>query len=201
MGSSFGLNTSELRRSRQALRFRERQVGRVRSGQHGTHTIPQRHWSRRALAPGAKRVSDISSNGLRAGRLQICATAPIDSFPATPHFSTMSRHGHLAHVPSYRDNPIVFITSCTHDRKQILAQTRCHEILREIWERSSSRDGWWIGHYIVMPDHVHFFARPEIDATPMASGFRCGRESVPGRSPKPWVFPLRSGNLSTSIVI
>jgi putative transposase len=80
----------------------------------------------------------------------------------------MARHGHLAHVPSYRDNPIVFITTCTQDRRPVLAQAQCHEILREIWERSSARDGWWIGHYIVMPDHVHFFARPEIDAAPMA---------------------------------
>jgi putative transposase len=28
--------------------------------------------------------------------------------------------------------------------------------------------GWWVGHYIVMPDHVHFFARAEIAARRMA---------------------------------
>jgi putative transposase len=80
----------------------------------------------------------------------------------------MSRHGRLAHVPSYRDNPILFITSCTHDRRPVLAQAQCHKILREIWQRSAAHDGWWVGHYIVMPDHAHFFVRPEIGAAPMA---------------------------------
>jgi len=34
---------------------------------------------------------------------------------------------------------------------------------------SSEHDGWWVGHYILMPDHVHLFARPEIDASLMAN--------------------------------
>jgi putative transposase len=76
--------------------------------------------------------------------------------------------GHLAHLSSYRDNPIVFFTVCTHRRQALVASTKCHAILRELWERSASHDGWWVGHYILMPDHVHFFARPEIDARPMA---------------------------------
>ena len=35
--------------------------------------------------------------------------------------------------------------------------------------RSAEHDGWWVGHYIFMPDHVHLFARPEIDASLMAN--------------------------------
>ena len=35
--------------------------------------------------------------------------------------------------------------------------------------RSAEHDGWWVGHYILMPDHVHLFARPEIDASLMAN--------------------------------
>ena len=80
----------------------------------------------------------------------------------------MSPHGHLAHVPSFRDNPIVFFTVSTYRRKLILASPECHAILREIWEGSATLDGWWVGHYIVLPDHVHLFARPEIDAKPTA---------------------------------
>jgi len=75
---------------------------------------------------------------------------------------------HLAHVPSFRDNPIVFLTTCSDQRRKILASQQCEKILREIWRRSTDRDGWWVGHYILMPDHVHFFARPAIDARPMA---------------------------------
>jgi REP element-mobilizing transposase RayT len=78
------------------------------------------------------------------------------------------QHRHLAHASSLRDNPIVFVTTGTNQRKKLLANAQCHEILREIWEKSAVIDGWWVGHYILMPDHVHLFARPAIDARPMA---------------------------------
>jgi len=77
-------------------------------------------------------------------------------------------HRHLAHVASFRDSPIVFFTACTAQRRKLLACSQCHEILRTIWELSAAHDGWWVGHYILMPDHVHFFARPEMDALGMA---------------------------------
>src|SRR6266403_1578512 len=75
---------------------------------------------------------------------------------------------HLAHVPSFRDNPIVFLTTCTYRRRKILASSKCDKILREIWQRSADHDGWWVGNYILMPDHVHLFTRPEIGARRMA---------------------------------
>ena len=75
---------------------------------------------------------------------------------------------HLAHLPSFRDNPIVYFTASTFQRRKILASAKCEENLSEIWQRSAEHDGWWVGHYILMPDHVHFFARPAIDARPMA---------------------------------
>jgi putative transposase len=74
---------------------------------------------------------------------------------------------HLAHVPSFRDNPIVFFTACTYQRRKILASPKCEEILYEIWQRSADHDGWYVGHYILMPDHVHFFVRSEIGAKRM----------------------------------
>jgi len=75
---------------------------------------------------------------------------------------------HLAHVPSFRDNPIMFLTTCTYQRRKILASSKCDKILREIWQLSADHDGWWVGNYILMPDHVHLFARPEIGAQRMA---------------------------------
>jgi hypothetical protein len=66
---------------------------------------------------------------------------------------------HLAHVPSFRDNPIVFLTTCTYQRRKILASSKCDKILREIWQRSVDHDGWWVGNYILVPDQVHLFAR------------------------------------------
>jgi len=71
---------------------------------------------------------------------------------------------HLAHVPSFRDNPIVFFTMCAYQRRRIFASPQCHKILHDIWHRSAEHDGCWVGNYIFMPDHVHLFARLEIDA-------------------------------------
>jgi REP-associated tyrosine transposase len=71
---------------------------------------------------------------------------------------------HLAHLSAFRGNPIVFFTACTFRRRKILASTKCEEILREIWQRSVEHDGWWVGSYVVMPDHVHFFARSAANA-------------------------------------
>ena len=93
-----------------------------------------------------------NTDGLRAGRLQ-----------------RMPEHRHLPHVASFRDSPIVFLTACTHRLRSILADARCHAILREIWQRSAGRDGWYVGHYILMPDHVHLFVRPAIDAELMVA--------------------------------
>jgi putative transposase len=42
-------------------------------------------------------------------------------------------------------------------------------ILRGIWQRSAARNGWYVGHYILMPDHVHLFVRPAINAQPMTT--------------------------------
>ena len=80
----------------------------------------------------------------------------------------MAPRRHLAHVSSFCDNPIVFFTVCTHQRKSLLANIQCREILRTVWMESAHRQGWWVGQYIIMPDHVHFFARPETDADHMA---------------------------------
>jgi hypothetical protein len=33
----------------------------------------------------------------------------------------MIEHRHLPHVSSFRDNPIVFFTTCTHKRRKLLA--------------------------------------------------------------------------------
>ncbi len=84
-------------------------------------------------------------------------------------WSFMTEHRHVSHLSSFRDNPIVSFTTCTHRRRKLLACAESHVILRGLWERSAERDGWWVGHYILMPDHVHFFARRTIDAQSMAS--------------------------------
>lgn len=50
---------------------------------------------------------------------------------------------------------IVFDTVCTKDRQSWLACDEVHGLLREVWQDASA---WLMGRYVVMPDHVHFFA-------------------------------------------
>jgi len=75
--------------------------------------------------------------------------------------------GHLAHLSSYRDLPIVFFTVTTHNRSKLLNSSAVHEILGSIWKQSSHRNGWFVGDYLLMPEHVHLFARPCREAEPM----------------------------------
>ena len=66
---------------------------------------------------------------------------------------------HLAHLPPLVDSPIVFLSTTTWQRRAVLDNATAHRILRGIWERSAEHDGWFVGDYILMPDHVHLFVR------------------------------------------
>ena len=70
----------------------------------------------------------------------------------------------LPHLHSFARQPILFITTVTSDRKPFLANRAAFEILTEIWQHSADLDGWCVGDYLLMPDHVHLFARPRPDA-------------------------------------
>ena len=66
---------------------------------------------------------------------------------------------HPAHgVKATRDGPvIVFVTVCTRGRKKWLASEDAHADVLLAW---NAADGWMVGRYVVMPDHVHLFAAP-----------------------------------------
>lgn len=50
---------------------------------------------------------------------------------------------------------IIFDTVCTKNRYPWLATPVVHEILRKVWQQATA---WLVGRYMIMPDHVHFFA-------------------------------------------
>ena len=62
------------------------------------------------------------------------------------------------------DWPIYFITTCTLDRRRILASKEVAEILTDEWRNARNHHGWAIGRYVIMPEHVHFFCKAELDA-------------------------------------
>ncbi|HVU15942.1 MAG TPA: transposase [Candidatus Didemnitutus sp.] len=80
------------------------------------------------------------------------------------------------HLPRLRDvwsrNPIYFLTACTAGRRRVLCSQSASAVLIESWQSSLARHGWSVGRYVVMPDHVHFFARPALEAKGLASFMR-----------------------------
>ena len=75
---------------------------------------------------------------------------------------------HLPHIQSFSKQPLLFLTACTAGRRPLLAGKAAKDILESVWVNAASIDGWYVGHYLLMPDHVHFFAQPIIEAKPLA---------------------------------
>ena len=93
----------------------------------------------------------------------------LPSSPKTQHLKNVKPHSNLPHLDAVERYPIVFITICTAQRRPILSSETCHSILRTLWENSPQHDSWRIGRYVQMPDHLHLFAAPDLNATPLAS--------------------------------
>ena len=74
-------------------------------------------------------------------------------------------HKHLRRLERvWTQHPIYFVTTCTYQRKAILAREEVAKILIREWSSARKRHGWAIGRYVIMPDHVHFFCASELDA-------------------------------------
>jgi REP element-mobilizing transposase RayT len=71
---------------------------------------------------------------------------------------------HLPHVTPFAKAPIYFFTACTASRQKVLANRSAVGALVDVWRKSADHNGWFVGAYVVMPDHVHFFASPRTDA-------------------------------------
>lgn len=67
---------------------------------------------------------------------------------------------HPARLPLLYDKTqpnIIFLTVCTAKRKPILANAGIQKLITEAW---ISADHWHVGHYLIMPDHIHLFCSP-----------------------------------------
>jgi REP element-mobilizing transposase RayT len=58
----------------------------------------------------------------------------------------------------------LFHTTCTLERRAILACKEVAAILVDEWRHAHDRHGWAIGRYVIMPNHVHFFCSAELNA-------------------------------------
>jgi putative transposase len=54
---------------------------------------------------------------------------------------------------------IVFVTVCAKNRAPVLATSAMHQSLLSAW---SAAGHWLIGHYVILPDHIHLFCAPGV---------------------------------------
>src|SRR5204862_2404213 len=57
---------------------------------------------------------------------------------------------------TFERTPIYFVTSCTANRRQLLATSNVRGCFKAFSE-SAPRHGAWVGEYVLMPDHLHLF--------------------------------------------
>ncbi|MCC7435922.1 MAG: hypothetical protein IT363_14655 [Methanoregulaceae archaeon] len=70
------------------------------------------------------------------------------------------RPAHTENKVLFNRSTIVFVTVCSKGRKPILAHEDVHQCLLNAWEHA---DGWLVGKYIILPDHIHMFCSPRED--------------------------------------
>ena len=56
----------------------------------------------------------------------------------------------------YERHPIYFLTACTRDRRKMLASDAVHGAFLSFARQAADR-GVWVGKYVLMPDHMHWF--------------------------------------------
>src|SRR5262245_30305565 len=76
---------------------------------------------------------------------------------ASAHDDPLPKRKHPAHGILFVEGQptIIFDTVCTKERGKWLANDIVHNLLREVW---LDADAWWMGRYMIMTDHIHFFA-------------------------------------------
>ena len=79
-----------------------------------------------------------------------------------------AEHHRRPHLRPFARQPIVFLTVVTAQRRPLLANQTACAILANLWGQSAGIDGWFVGDYLLMPDHVHLFARAALDCKPLA---------------------------------
>lgn len=77
----------------------------------------------------------------------------------SPAPDKLGRRYPIHHASSEKNNRsiVIFLTVCTKDRQPLLSDTKVHELLVTWWRRA---DRWLVGHYVILPDHLHLFCTP-----------------------------------------
>lgn len=85
----------------------------------------------------------------------------------------MPDRDHLRRLPEvWARHPIYFLTICTFQRQPWLIRGPVVDLLVASWRASPAINGWRIGRFVVMPDHVHFFAQTASDGKTLSHFLR-----------------------------
>jgi REP element-mobilizing transposase RayT len=104
----------------------------------------------------------------------------------------MPRRRIPAHPPPVaRPSLIVFVTICTALRKPILADPVATATIRRPWHDA---DGWAVGRYVFMPDHLHLFRAPAREDITLVQWLRYWRSLASRRWPYPDQHPIWQAN-------
>ena len=75
------------------------------------------------------------------------------------------------------------MTVCVRDRRPLLARAEIHRLLAEVWADATE---WWVGRYVLMPDHLHLFAAPaRVDALALRNWVLFWKSQASRRWPYP----------------
>jgi REP element-mobilizing transposase RayT len=76
----------------------------------------------------------------------------------------------------FAQSPIYFVTACTFDRRGVLTNNAVHRAFLD-FAKAGERHGAYLGAYVIMPDHVHFFVMLDRDET-LSSWMKSLKNSV-----------------------
>ena len=57
----------------------------------------------------------------------------------------------------FANNPVFFVTFCTHRRRKLLATKSVNAAFVEFGIRAHAEQNVAVGRYVIMPDHLHLF--------------------------------------------
>ena len=93
-----------------------------------------------------------------AGQQRAIKRSPESPTPVTDQ----RMHKHLRRLERvWIDWPIYVITTCTFNRRAIVASKEVVTTLINEWRDARGRHGWAVGRYVIMPDHIHFIIHLE----------------------------------------
>ena len=97
-----------------------------------------------------------------------------------------------AHVPLMNApwvGNVLWFTVCVGSPRVRLDREDVHQLLVSIWSTPSSH--WLVGEYVLMPDHLHFFAAPRSPtALPLKNWMKWWRQEASKHWPRPDEAPI-----------